>query len=70
MPYISNTKIDYKFISPFFQYTQLQYFCPQILQQCAGYSTSYLFICSAHSDHMHAYPSSLSVFAEDGGGPN
>ena len=40
MPYISNTKIDYNFISPSFQYTQLQYFCPQIPQQRAGYSTS------------------------------
>ena len=40
MPYISNAKIDYNFISPSFQYTQLQYFCPQIPQQRAGYSTS------------------------------
>ena len=40
MPYISNAKINYNFISPSFQYTQLQYFCPQILQQRAGYSTS------------------------------
>ena len=40
MPYISNAKIDYNFVSPSFQYTQLQYFCPQIPQQRAGYSTS------------------------------
>ena len=40
MPYISNAKIDYNFISPSFQYTQLQHFCPQIPQQRAGYSTS------------------------------
>ena len=40
IPYISNAKIDYNFICPSFQYTQLQHFCPQILQQCAGYSTS------------------------------
>jgi len=43
MPYISNAKIDYNFISPSFQYTQLQHFCPQIPQQRAGYSTSYYY---------------------------
>ena len=42
MPYISNAKIDYNFISPSFQYTQLQHFCLQIPQQRAGYSTSFL----------------------------
>ena len=47
MSYISNAKIDYNFISPSFQYTQLQHFCPQIPQQRAGYSTSRTYIYRA-----------------------
>ena len=44
MPYISNAKIDYNFVSPSFQYTQLQHFCPQISQQRARYSTSIFYL--------------------------
>ena len=40
MPYISNAKIGCNFITPYFQHTQLQHFCPEIPQQRAGYSTS------------------------------
>ena len=40
MSYISNTKISCNFITPSFQHTQLQYFCSEIPQQRAGYSTS------------------------------
>ena len=47
MPYISNAKINYNLISPSFQYTQLQHFCPQIPQQRAGYSTSRTYIYRA-----------------------
>ena len=63
MPYISNAKIDYNFISPSFQYTQLQHFCLQIPQQRAGYSTSnkkqdalryYVFVLLAWSSIIHA----------------
>ena len=49
MPYISNAKIDYNFISPSFQYTQLQHFCPQIPQQRAGYSTSVMVKVIGHA---------------------
>ena len=54
MPYISNTKIDYNFISPSFQYTQLQYFCPQIPQQRAGYSTSISYKKAPHYNSLIA----------------
>jgi len=48
MSYISNAKTGCNFITPSFQHTQLQHFCPEIPQQRARYSTSYTY-ASVHT---------------------